>query len=358
MSINLLFLDEFAFVENDAEFYTSTYPVISSGKNTKVIITSTRNGVANVFHKLWEGAVQSTNKFKPFQVDWWDVPGRDEAWKAETIANTSQLQFDQEFGNQLISSGNTLIDANKLMSLVSIEPLYTQNGVNLYKKPIDGHDYLMFVDVAKGRGQDYSTFNVIDISTEPFNQVATYRNNMISPLLFPDVIYKYGMTFNEAYVVIENNASGDVVCNGLYYDLEYENVHVESAVKAGGVGVTMTKKVKRIGCSNIKDLIEQGKIVINDAETIRELSAFSARGASYEALPGMHDDLVMNLVMFGWYTSTPFFQEMTNIDIKNMLYAERSLEIENDLVPFGILPSNTDDEPVQEMLGGQMWNLE
>ena len=358
MSINLLFLDEFAFVENDAEFYTSTYPVISSGKNTKVIITSTRNGVANVFHKLWEGAVQSTNNFKPFQVDWWDVPGRDEAWKAETIANTSQLQFDQEFGNQLISSGNTLIDANRLMSLVSIEPLYTQNGVNLYKKPIDGHDYLMFVDVAKGRGQDYSTFNVIDISTEPFNQVATYRNNMISPLLFPDVIYKYGKTFNDAYIIIENNASGDVVCNGLYYDLEYENVHVESAVKAGGVGVTMTKKVKRIGCSNMKDLIEQGKIVINDAETIRELSAFSARGASYEALPGMHDDLVMNLVMFGWYTSTPFFQEMTDIDIKNMLYAERSLEIENDLVPFGILPSNTDDEPVQEMLGGQMWNLE
>ena len=216
----------------------------------------------------------------------------------------------------------------------------------------------MFVDVAKGRGQDYSTFNVIDISVEPFIQVATYRNNMMSPLLFPDIIYKYGKTFNDAYVVIENNASGDVVCNGLYYDLEYENVHVESAVKAGGVGVTMTKKVKRIGCSNMKDLIEQGKIVINDAETIRELSAFSARGASYEALPGMHDDLVMNLVMFGWYTSTPFFQEMTNIDIKNMLYAERSLEIENDLVPFGVIPSNRDDEPTQEMLGGTLWNLE
>ena len=357
MSINLLFLDEFAFVENDAEFYTSTYPVISSGKNTKVIITSTRNGIANVFHKLWEGAVQGTNNFTPFRVDWWDVPGRDEAWKAETIANTSQIQFDQEFGNKVITSGSTLIDADKLLALQSINPIYTQNNVSVYAKPKENHRYLMFVDVAKGRGQDYSTFNIIDITQEPFTQVAVYRDNMISPLLFPDIIFKYAKTFNEAYTIIENNDAGAVVCNGLYYDLEYENVHVESAIKLGGVGVTMTKKVKRIGCSNIKDLIEQGKLHINDAETIIELSAFSARGQSYEALPGMHDDLVMNLVLFGWYTSTPFFLEMTDIDIKNMLYRERVAELESDMIPFGVISVDEDMDVIDTEFTGDLWTI-
>tara|TARA_R110000737_G_scaffold175027_1_gene200262 strand:+ start:3382 stop:4965 length:1584 start_codon:yes stop_codon:yes gene_type:complete len=359
MSINVLFLDEFAFVENDAEFYTSTYPVISSGKNTKVIITSTRNGIANVFHKLYEGAVQKTNNFKPFRVDWWDVPGRDEAWKAETIANTSQLQFDQEFGNMVTTSGTTLVDADKLLALQSIEPIYTQNGISVYVKPKEDRNYLMFVDVAKGRGQDYSTFNIIDVTEQPFNQVCTYRDNMISPLLYPDVIYKYATTYNDAYVVIENNDAGAVVCNGLYYDLEYENVHVESSIKAGGVGVTMNKKIKRIGCSNIKDLIEQGKLQINDAETIIELSAFSARGSSYEALPGMHDDLVMNLVMFGWYSSTPFFLEMTDIDLRNMLYSERMAEIESDMLPFGIIGhENEDDGPtIDTEFTGDIWTV-
>ena len=360
MSINVLFLDEFAFVENDAEFYTSTYPVISSGKNTKVIITSTLNGIANIYYKLWEGAVQGTNNFKPFRVDWWDVPGRDEAWKLETIANTSQLQFDQEFGNKVTTSGTTLIDADKILALKSIPPIYTQNGISVYIKPKEDHSYLMFVDVAKGRGQDYSTFNIIDVTEQPFVQVATYRNNMISPLLFPDVIYKYATTYNEAYVIIENNDAGAVVCNGLYYDLEYENVHVESAIKAGGVGVMMTKKIKRIGCSNIKDLIEQGKLQINDAETIIELSAFSARGQSYEALPGMHDDLVMNLVMFGWYSSTPFFLEMTDIDIRNMLYSERAAEIENDMLPFGIISQSADDADapvIDTEFTGDVWTV-
>ena len=98
LSINLLFLDEFAFVENDAQFYTSTYPVVSAGKDTQIIVTSTANGVGNVYHKLWEGATNGTNEFKPFRVDWWDVPGRDEKWKEETVSNTSELQFEQEFG--------------------------------------------------------------------------------------------------------------------------------------------------------------------------------------------------------------------------------------------------------------------
>lgn len=337
LSVSCLFLDEFAFVENAGEFYTSTYPVISSGKDTKVIITSTANGIGNIFHKLWEGAVQKTNQFKPFRVDWWDVPGRDEKWKEETISNTSELQFTQEFGNSFVGTGNTLISADTLLTLKSEIPIYEQDNVKVYEKPIEDHEYIFLVDVSKGRGQDYSTFNVIDVSVKPFKQVAVYRDNLISPLLFPDIIYKYAKTYNNALVVIESNDAGQLVCNGLYYELEYDNVFVESMIKSNAIGVTMTKRVKRIGCSNLKDFIEQNQLDLVDSETIVELSTFVARGSSYEASDNNHDDLVMNLVLFSWFVSTPFFAEISDVNIKQMMYDEKIRQIENDLLPFGLI---------------------
>ena len=219
LSVNLLYLDEFAFVERASEFYTSTYPVVSAGKDTKIIVTSTANGIGNMFYKIWEGAEQGTNEFKSFRVDWWDVPGRDEKWKDATISNTSQLQFDQEFGNTFFGTGDTLINAETLMSLRAANPIKILEGgdVLIYKETEKKHDYIMVVDVAKGRGQDYSTFNVIDISVRPFEQVAVYRNNTISPILFPNIIYKYAKVYNNAYVVVESNDQGSLVTNGLYY---------------------------------------------------------------------------------------------------------------------------------------------
>ena len=323
MSLNLVYLDEFAFVENATEFYTSTYPVISSGKTSKIIITSTANGIGNMFHKLYEGAIQGTNEFKSIRVDWWDVPERDDKWKQMTVENTSQLQFDQEFGNSFHGTGNTLITADILLALRAMEPEEYQSNVKIWDQPKEGHTYQMFVDVSRGRGQDYSTFTVIDVSENPFVQVCTYRDNMISPLLFPDMIYKYATHYNECYVVVESNDAGQVVCNGLYYDLEYENVFVESMIKANAIGVTMTAKTKRIGCSNIRDIMAQHKLIIKDEETIREMSTFVAKGSSYQADHNAHDDLMMNLVMFGWFTSTPFFAESTDVNMKHMLYQQK-----------------------------------
>jgi len=357
LSINLLFLDEFAFIDNDATFYTSTYPVVSSGKDTKIIITSTANGIGNVYHKLWEGAVTGTNEFKPFRVDWWDVPGRDEKWKEQTIANTSQIQFDQEFGNTFQGRGNSLISAECLLAQKAQEPIYVQENVYVYERPIEGHNYIMCVDVAKGRGQDYSTFNIIDTSTNPFRQVVVFRDNNLSALLFPDIIYKYAMTYNEAYVIVESNDQGSVVCNGLYYDLEYENLFVESTVKAGAIGATMTKRVKRIGCSTFKDFVEQKKLSIVDANTIMEMSTFEARGNSFQASGSNHDDLVMNLVMFAWFATTDIFAGLTDIDMKNMLYQEQLQAIQDDLIPFGFIRDNNKvDEPIVEVDStGQQW---
>ena len=353
LSVNLLFLDEFAFVENAAQFYTSTYPVISSGKTSRVIVTSTANGIGNIFHKIYEGAVQSVNEFKPFRVDWWDVPGRDEEWKNQTIANTSELQFQQEFGNTFFGTGNTLISADALMNMKA-EPAVGVGDVNVYVEPKANHDYIMTVDVAKGRGQDYSTFNIIDISTNPFKQVATYRNNLISPILFPDIIHKWAKRYNEAYVIIESNDQGAVVANGLYYDIEYENMHVESMIKAGAIGMTMNRKVKRIGCSNLKDLIEEKKLHIVDLQTITECSTFEARGNSFEASDGNHDDLVMNLVMFAWYVGTEAFSNQTDMTMKQMLYEEKMKAIEDDITPVGIIDDGIEKDK-SEAIGGDVW---
>jgi len=349
MSVNLLYLDEFAFVERAAEFYTSTYPVISSGKDTKIIITSTANGIGNTFQKIWEGAVQRTNDFIPFRVDWWDVPGRDEKWKEETISNTSQMQFDQEFGNTFFGTGDTLISGNTLLNFRA-KPhsnLLENDSLFVYKEPEKDHQYVMTVDVSRGRGQDYSTFNLIDISVRPFQQVAVYRNNTISPLLFPNIIYKYANLYNESIVVIESNDQGMVVCNGLYHDLEYENMFIESAIKANALGIEMTRKVKRIGCSAIKDILEENKLEIHDENTIMEISTFVAKGQSFEASEGNHDDLMMNLVLFGYFATGDYFKNVTDINLKDMMFKQRMAEIEADMVPFGVIDDGLDDIPIE-----------
>jgi len=355
-SVNLLFLDEFAFVENATTFYTSTYPVISSGKETKVIVTSTPNGVGNMFYKLWEGATQEANEYKPFRVDWWDVPGRDEEWKKQTIANTSETQFIQEFGNQFVGSSATLISADTLLGLKAKDPMKMVRDVKIYEEVQPNYQYVIVVDVSKGRGQDYSTFSVIDMTSRPFRQVATFRNNLISPLLFPDVIVHTANYYNEAIVIIESNDAGQVVCNGVYYDLEYENTFVESAIRRGGIGVTMTKKIKRVGCSNMKDLVEQGGIKLVDADTILELSTFVPRGNSYEADKGFHDDMVMNLVLFSWFVSTEAFGDIDTVNLKELLFRDQQAA-EDELMDFGFYNDGRADSSYGEMIEQrQKWN--
>ena len=263
-----------------------------------------------------------------------------------TIANTSALQFDQEFGNTFFGTGDTLINGETLMGFRAKNPRKVRENGDLliYREPTKDHQYIMTVDVSKGRGQDYSTFNVIDISTRPFKQVAVYRNNTISPVLFPNIIYKYAKFYNDCYVVIESNDQGTLVCNGLYQELEYENIHMESAVKADRIGIEMTRKVKRIGCSSIKDILEHRKLQIYDEQTILEISTFTARGQSYEASDGNHDDLMMNLVLFGYFVSGTYFRDLTDIDLKKIMFEDRMREIDEDVPPVGFIDDGTQFE--------------
>ena len=362
-SASVIMIDEMAFIENAEEFMRSTYPVITAGKSTKVIIVSTPNGVGNAFHDIWSGAVTGTNEYKPFTIKWDDVPGRDQKFKEETIRNIGKDAWSQEFEVEFHGSSRTLINGGKLLGLKMQTPIYTLDGgtIRIYSEPKKNHDYIMTVDVARGRGKDYSTFTIIDITQEysdkdndnegvfdeeskltiknglSFEQVAVFSDNMISPLLFPNVIEKYCKMYNNAYCIIESNDNGVLVANGLFYDLEYDNIFTEVRGGRMSLGAEMNKAVKRNGCSNLKDLIETDTLKIYDKNTINELCHFVESGKSYEADTGYHDDLAMNLVMFGWFTNAAYFRALTDIELRTELYSEEVDRIENELLPFGII---------------------
>lgn len=355
MSINMLYLDEFAFVEDAETFYTATYPVVTSGKDSKVIITSTANGVGNMFHKIYESAVHGNSEYKSFTIGWQDVPGRDEEWKKQTIANTSEAQFEQEYGNSFLGTGNTLINADTLLGMRALDGEWKKDGLTVYESPKEDHNYVVTVDVSQGRGFDYSTFSIFDVSQRPFKQVCTYRDNMISPMLFPDLINKYCSRYNEALVIIENNAEGSMVATQLHYDIEYPNVFVQGMTHAKDIGITMSRKIKRVGCSTLKELLEENRLSVVDRATITELMTFVNKGSSFEADKGYHDDMVMNCVLFSWFVTTEFFTHLTDTAVKDLLYAEQQKMIEDDMLPAGVFGDQGEVESFVDASGDRWY---
>ena len=355
-SFNIIFLDEFAFVPSNIseEFFSSVYPTISSGKTTKVFIVSTPNGM-NMFYKLWADAEEGNNDYSPISVHWSQVPDRDQAWKEKTIRNTSERQFQQEFECSFLGSSNTLISTEKLLSLPYKTPVYTQNGLDVYQQPIKGNTYVMVCDVARGVGLDYSAFSVFDVTKQPYRQVAKYRKNDISPMLYPNIIFTTAQKYNEAFVLVEVNDIGQQVADILYHDMEYENMmmvtmHGRNGQQIGGgfsknvsMGIRTTKQVKRIGCATLKDLIERDNLIIEDFDTISELTTFIGKSTSWEADEGAHDDLVMGCVLFSWLVQQRYFRELTDQNIREKMFAEQMKLIEEELTPFGFIEDGMDD---------------
>jgi hypothetical protein len=355
-SFNIIFLDEFAFVPpNIAEsFFSSTYPTISSGQTTKVIIVSTPNGIGNLFYKLWIDATEKRNLYSPFSVHWSNVPGRDEKWKEETIRNTSIQQFQAEFECEFLGSSNTLISASKLKTMAWINPIHSENGFDIIEESVPGRIYAIMVDVARGQGLDYSAFSVIDVTEIPYKQVAKYRNNEISALLYPTIIYNAARKYNDAYVLVEISDIGQQISDILHYELEYENlvkIQVKGRqglqVSAGHVkkiafGLKQSVATKRIGCANLKTLIESDKLIIQDSDTIMELTTFTAQKDSFKAEEGNHDDLAMTLVIFGWFTAQRHFKDALKDDIRKVLQQEQLNMVDEDIVPFGAIDNGVD----------------
>jgi hypothetical protein len=358
MSFNILFLDEFAFVPNHIadEFFSSVYPTITSGKSTKVIVISTPYGM-NHFYKMWSNAVNGKSGYIHNEVHWSQVPGRDAEWKALTIANTSERQFTQEFECNFLGSVDTLISASKLQALAFVDPIKSNAGLDVYEKAIEGHEYIITVDVARGVGGDYSAFIVYDITTMPYRIVAKYRNNTIKPILFPSVIFQVAKEYYMPYILCEVNDIGDSIAATLNYDLEYPNVLMcAMRGRAGQVvgqgfsgtktqlGVKMSTTVKKIGCSNLKAIIEEDKLIFNDYDILSELTTFIQKKQSFEADEGYHDDLVMCMVLFAWLVMQDYFKEMTDQDVRRRIYEDQKDQIEQDMAPFGFIDDGLGDD--------------
>jgi len=369
-SYNIIFLDEFAFVPSNVaeQFFASVYPTITSGQNTKVIIVSTPHGM-NMFYKIWVDAEEKRNDYIPTEVHWSEVPGRDEVWKEETIRNTSQSQFNSEFECEFLGSIDTLISPMKLKQLTYRTPIHSNVGIDIHVRPEEKHTYMLTADVSRGTANDYSAFIVFDVTEIPYKLVAKFRDNEIKPLLFPTKIHEVAKAYNNAYVMVEVNDIGEQVANTLQFDLEYDNLVMASmrgragqvlgAGFSGGraqLGVRTTKAVKKIGCSNLKQLIEDNKLIVEDYDCVNELSTFIIKGSSYTADDGCNDDLVACMFIFGWATDQTYFKELTDNDIRMTMMKEQQDMLEQDMAPFGFVVNGVDD-PVDDEIDeyGTRW---
>ena len=372
MSFNIIFLDEFAFVPSNIaeEFFSSVYPTISSGKNTKVIIISTPHGM-NMFYKLWHDAERNKNEYVNTEVHWSEVPGRDAAWKEQTIKNTSEQQFKVEFECEFLGSVDTLISASKLRLLVYEDPIKRNGKLDVYEEPVKDNQYVMTVDVSRGTNNDYSAFTVIDTTTIPYRLVAKFKDNLIKPILFPSIIHQVAKAYNKANILIEVNDIGAQVADILQYELEYENllmcamrgragqlVGTGFSGKKASLGVRMTQAVKKVGCSNLKALIEEDKLIIKDYDIISELTTFIQKQNTFMAEDGCNDDLAMSLVIFSWLALQPYFKELHDNDVRQRIYEEQREAIDADMSPFGFIVDGINDEESFVDEEGDRWHVD
>lgn len=358
-SVNWLYIDEAAIIPNNVaeEFFASVYPTISAGTTTKILLTSTPLGY-NHFWKFWNEAEKGKNGFISHFIPYWEIPGRDEHWAEEQRRTLGEVKFNQEVLCEFLGSSNTLINGRTLSQMSSLDPVYyNELGLSLYENPEKDRIYVITVDVARGIGGDYSAFTVIDVTEMPYKLVGKFKNNTIAPMLFPDVIHKTAKDYNNAHILVETNDIGGQIADILYTEHEYE--YLLSTIKENNqtyispgfaktttLGVRTTKSVKRQGCFAIKSLLEEKKLNIFDADVIHELSTFIERNGTYTADEGYHDDLVMTLVLFGWLSTNQYFKELTDVNVREKIYKQQMLQIEDELTPFGFVDTGLDEKIV------------
>lgn len=337
-SFAMIYIDECAFIPNFIDAWLAIQPVISSGRRSKIIITTTPSGL-NHFYDIWTAAVEGKSGFTPYTAIWNSVKERlynDEdvfddgwQWSLQTISASSLEQFKQEHCAEFHGTSGTLISGMKLANMEWIEVTPDSHGFYKFKEAEADRKYIATLDSAEGRGQDYHALNIIDVTTSEWEQVGVLHSNTISHLILPDIIIKYLMEYNEAPIYIELNSTGVSVAKSLYMDLEYENVICDSMVD---LGMKQTKRSKAVGCSALKDLIEKDKLIIHHRATVQEFRTFSEKGVSWAAEDGYHDDLIMSLVIFAWLTTQQKFADFADKDEMRLASEvfKRELEDMND----------------------------
>jgi len=292
------------------------------------------------------------------------------------IVNSGTLH--QYYSNGIVShncdflgSTHTLISGSKLKQLnwekpISVEDKDESGQLDIYEQPKPEHTYVTVCDVSRGQGLDYQAFSVIDVTAIPYIQVAKYRNNRLSPMTYPNLIERTSRKYNDAYVLVEINDIGQQVVDILHYDLSYENLLKMTNKGSSGqnvasgygrqvlFGVRTTVSVKRIGCSNLKSLIEGNKLVLKDFDTISELSTFVSQRESYSAEDGCNDDLAMTLVLFGWLINQRVFKESVGTDIRTVLEREQYESMQADYLPAPIVANGMENYMFQDD-NGTVW---
>ena len=367
-SVNWLYIDEAAIIPNNVaeDFFTSVYPTISAGQTTKILLTSTPLGY-NHFWKFWNDAEQGLNGFVPMFIHYSKIPGRDDKWAEEQRSILGELKFNQEVLCRFLGSSNTLINPDTIGRMSPKQYEYSKDGLDILEEPDENKVYMLVADTSRGVGGDYSAFTVVDITKYPYTVVAKYRNNKVSPLMFPNIIYKVARDYNKAYCLVEINDNGQQVADSLYSDLEYENVFfVGNNSKSGQylsggfspgatLGIRTTKQVKRLGCTTFKSLVEGNKLLIHDADIIGEISTFIENKGYFKADEGYNDDLVMCLVLFSWATNESFFKDLTDTNLRKILYEQQFQQIEENLTPFGFIDEGPTERTTAEITADDMW---
>lgn len=366
-SINLLYVDEVAFVPNTVadDFFTSIYPVVSAGETTKIILTSTPMGY-NHFWKFWNEAVNGNNGFNVLEVNYREHPKRDDKWADDQRKILGEVKFNQEVLCHFLGSSHTLISAETIARLSSSPFIHSKDNFDALEAPEKNHSYFITVDTSRGVERDYSAFVVMDVTEYPFKLVAKYKNNQISPLLYPDIVVKAAKDYNYAHVLVEINDIGQQVADIIHNDLEYENMiwvgsdskygqYMSTSGRNARLGLRTTSQVKRIGCSTFKSLVEENKLLIFDGDVISEISTFIESKGSFAADEGYHDDLIMPLVLFSWASNEPLFKDLTNANNRKALYAQKMVQIEEEMTPFGFMNNINNEEPEFTVQNGDLW---
>lgn len=366
-SVNLLYVDEAAIIPNNIaeQFFTSVYPVVSAGETTKIILTSTPLGY-NHFWKFWNDAENNSNGFKPLRVEYHEHPKRDEKWAQEQKALLGEIKFNQEVLCAFLGSSNTLINADTIARMSPKQYIFSNEGLDVLEDPKPGRGYFLTVDTSRGVGGDYSAFTVIDTTEYPFQIVAKYRDNKISPLLYPNIIHKVAKDYNNAFCLVEINDIGQQIADILYNELEYENMiwvgsdsrngqYLSSFGKQAHLGLRTTKQIKRIGCATLKSLVENNKLLVFDKDIISEFSTFIEHNGSFEADEGYHDDLVITLVLFSWASNDPLFRDLMNANNRQALFSQQIKNIEEELTPFGFIDNGVPEDMQPEVIDGDLW---
>ena len=309
-SVSILYIDEMSKIPKNIanDFVSSTFPVIASGKTTKIIITSTPAGL-NLFFDFWKGAINKKNDFYPMKINWWDVPGRDEEWKQKEIRKFGKQKFSQEYSCQFLGSSSTLVDPDTIERIDTIEPIETKmNGfLNVYEMPLKNGLYFLGVDSSKGTGLDFSVIQVLKfISDKDVEQVAVYRNDKINTHDFGEVVIAVSEFYNNAMIMIENNDVGESVCNTIWHEYEYDYL---CNVDTKGLGIRATKQSKLNACINLKRYLEEKWLKIHDKDTLYELARFvEVRPNIFQAESECHDDTITSLYWALFVVKTVFYE--------------------------------------------------